>query len=84
MGGTAPLLSTYPLSITEDSEALARSLKERPCVQPITQVCESDTVEISINFFSLQGLLMLDSVEFFDANLTIPSKQTVLTYEYSK
>ena len=44
-------------------------------------MCERDTVEISVNFFSLQGMLDIASVEWFDPHLTIPSKETVLTYD---
>ena len=57
---------------------------ERPCVQPITQVCEQDTVEISVNFSSMQGMVDLDTIEWFDPYLTVPSKDTVLNYDKDK
>lgn len=54
---------------------------ERPCIQPIIQVCEKDTVEISINFASMQGLTDINSLEWFPPYLTIPTKETVLNYD---
>lgn len=40
-----------------------------------------DTVEICVNLSSMQGLLKLDSVEWFDPYLTNPTIETVLTYD---
>ena len=54
---------------------------QRPCIQPITQVGVGDIVEIAVNFFSMQGLLDLSSVEWFDPHLKQPTKETVLTYD---
>ena len=45
------------------------------------QVCEGDVVEIAVNFFSLQGMLDIDSVEWFIPQLSEPTKQTVLDYD---
>ena len=44
-------------------------------------MCESDSVEISINFSSKQGMLDLDTIEWFDPYLTNPPKENVLTYD---
>ena len=56
-------------------------IKQRPLIQPITQVCVGDVIEIAVNFFSLQGLLDIASVEWFIPQLTEPSKETVLNYD---
>ena len=54
---------------------------KRPCIQPITQVSVGDIVEIAVNFYSMQGLLDLSSVEWLDPELRMPTKETVLTYD---
>ncbi len=38
-------------------------------------------VEIAVNFFSMQGLLDINSVEWFVPQLTEPTKETVLNYD---
>ena len=38
-------------------------------------------MEIAVNFFSMQGLLDIDSFEWFEPELRIPTKETVLTYD---
>ncbi len=50
-------------------------------MQPITQICAKDTIEIAINCYSLQGLVQIDSIQWLDCSLTIPSKYNVITYD---
>lgn len=54
---------------------------KRPYVQPITQVCMNDTVEIAITIFSLQGLIKIDSIQWLDCSITVPPKYNVITYD---
>jgi hypothetical protein len=56
-------------------------LLERPLAQPVTQVCEHDTIEVSINFSSLQGMVALDSIEWFEPHVSTPTTKTVLDYD---
>ena len=63
--------------VSEDLEEILR----RPFVQPITQVCARDTIEIAINLFSLQGLVQIDSIEWLDCGLTNPPKYNVISYD---
>ena len=49
-------------------------------VQPIIQVCQGDVIELAVNFFSMHGMLDLDSVEWFVPQLTEPTRQNVLNY----
>jgi len=44
-------------------------------------VCEGDVIEIAVNFFSMQGMLDLSSVEWFVPQLTNPTIETVLNYD---
>lgn len=52
----------------------------RPYIQPINQICHGDTIEIAINLFNMQGMIDIDSIEWFPPILTNPTKDTVLTY----
>ena len=54
---------------------------QRPQIQPITQICAKDTIEIAINFFSLEGLLNLDSVEWFPPFVQPTPVENALTYD---
>ena len=53
----------------------------RPYVQPLTQVNAGDIIEIAVNFFSLQGLVDIDTIEWQEPELTITPKENVLTYD---
>ena len=55
-------------------------LINRPYIQPINQICQGDTVEIALNLFNMQGMVDIDSIEWFPPVLTRPTKDTVLTY----
>jgi hypothetical protein len=39
-----------------------KQLINRPYMQPITQVCQGDIVEIAINLFNMQGMIDIDSI----------------------
>lgn len=54
---------------------------KRPYIQPITQICSKDTIEIAINLYCLQGLVDIDSIEWLDCSLTIPPKMNVINYD---
>jgi hypothetical protein len=58
-----------------------RKVINRPYIQPITQICAKDTIEIAINLYCLQGLVDVDTVEWLDYTLTIPPKENVITYD---
>lgn len=49
-------------------------------MQPITQICQGDTIEIALNLFNMQGMIDIDSIEWFPPILTKPTRDTVLTY----
>lgn len=53
----------------------------RPFVQPITQICAKDTIEFSINLFSMQGLVDISSIEWLECSITTPPKYNVITYD---
>ena len=53
----------------------------RPYVQPITQVCAKDTIEIAINLYSLQGLVNIESIEWVDCGITLHPSYNVITYD---
>jgi hypothetical protein len=53
----------------------------RPQIQPIIQVCVGDKVEIAINLYSLQGMLKVDSIEWFPPHILPVSKFNALNYE---
>ena len=57
-----------------------QQLVNRPYVQPINQICQGDTVEIAINLFNMQGMIDIDSIQWFPPSLTIPTSDNVLTY----
>jgi hypothetical protein len=63
--------------LSEDLQEVMR----RPYVQPITQVCQRDTIEFAINLYSLQGLVEIDSLEWLDCALTTPPRHNVLSYD---
>lgn len=75
----------------QEQMAMKRSLKSlddqilsvinRPYVQPLVQVCANDTVEIAINFFSMQGLVDINSIEWQKPDTTVTPKENVLTYD---
>lgn len=54
---------------------------QRPYVQPITQVCQRDTVEIAVNLYSMQGLVDVDSIEWLPCVFTVPPKYNVINYD---
>lgn len=49
-------------------------------MQPINQICEGDTIEIAINLYSMQGLVDINSIEWFPPHFTRPPKENVLSY----
>jgi hypothetical protein len=53
----------------------------RPYVQPITQVCMRDTIEIAVTLFSMQGQVDISSVQWLDCTVTFPPKYNVITYD---
>ena len=55
-------------------------LINRPYIQPINQICHGDTIEIAINLFNMQGMIDIDSIQWFPPLLTTPTVDTVLTY----
>lgn len=57
-----------------------KQLINRPYIQPINQICQGDTIEIAINLFNMQGMIDIDSIEWFPPVLTKPTRDTVLTY----
>lgn len=57
-----------------------QQLINRPYIQPINQICQGDTIEIAINLFNMQGMIDIDSIEWFPPMLTNPTRDTVLTY----
>lgn len=61
-----------------------QEIMQRPYVQPITQVCMKDTIEIAINLYNMQGLVDIDSIEWLDCSLTVPPKYNVITYDKDK
>ena len=50
-------------------------------MQPTVQVCEGDTIEFAVNFLSMQGMLDVDSVEWFDPYLSPSGTTNVLNYD---
>ena len=56
-------------------------IKQRPLIQPIVQVCQGDIIEIAVNFFSMQGLVDIQSVEWFVPQISEPTRETVLNYD---
>lgn len=64
--------------------SMSRELEDilrRPYVQPITQVCMRDTIEIAVTVFSMQGQIDLSSVQWLDCSVTLPPKYNVITYD---
>jgi hypothetical protein len=59
----------YPNLREETMNEIAR----RPYIQPITQICAKDTIEIALNLYSLQGLVNIDSIEWLDCAITTPT-----------
>jgi len=55
-------------------------LINRPYIQPINQICQGDTIEVALNLFNMQGMVDIDSIEWFPPVLTKPTKDNVLTY----
>jgi hypothetical protein len=53
----------------------------RPYIEPVTQMCAKDTVEIAINLYSMQGLIDINSIEWLEPNLTSTPKYNVLNYD---
>jgi hypothetical protein len=58
-----------------------QKIMARPYIQPITQICAGDTIEIAINLYCLQGLVQIDSIEWLDCSFSIPPKETVISYD---
>ena len=50
-------------------------------MQPVTQICAKDTIEIAVNLYSMQGLIDINSIEWIEPDLTIPPKTNVLNYD---
>ena len=40
------------LKIYEEMNAIEQ-IMQRPCIQPVIQICQGDNIEIAINFFSM-------------------------------
>lgn len=57
-----------------------KELPPRPYSQPTLQVCAGDTIEISVNLFSMQGLLDPASVKWRAPMLLKQPKNDFLHY----
>ena len=56
----------------------------RANIQPITQICQGDEIEFAINYFNMQGVLDLQSVEWFAPHMTRQPSHTALNYDAAK
>ena len=53
----------------------------RPYVQPVTQICAKDSIEIAINLYSMQGLINIDSVNWLETDILPTPKYNILSYD---